>query len=172
MTYNDGWVQVIQYSEKLLTLKPEELIPAFPDTPQVLSSSLKFTLSLKPQMKIVTGDDEVCVGSDVTLIATGGVVYQWSNGGSINDTTTFTNILIPSTFSVTVTDGFGCRDTALYLVDIKLVNAGRDTTLEYCKSAITVVNLSDFLETDAQLVGIWKNGNDTIFKATTFQIVG
>lgn len=140
---------------------------AGPCFPQIVTFPL--TVRNNPSAN-VTGDDEVCLGSDVTLIATGGVGYQWSNGGSINDTTTFTNILIPSTFSVTVTDGFGCRDTALYLVDIKLVNAGRDTTVEYCKSAITVVNLSDFLETDAQLGGIWKNGNDTIFNATTFQI--
>ena len=45
----------------LFDLKPEEFIPDYPDTPQVLSSSLKFTLTLKPQMKIVTGEEEAAI---------------------------------------------------------------------------------------------------------------
>jgi hypothetical protein len=45
----------------LFDLKPEEFIPDFPDTPQVLTSSLKFALSLKPQVKIVIGDEEKAI---------------------------------------------------------------------------------------------------------------
>lgn len=42
----------------LFDLKPEEFVPDFPDTPQVLTSSLKFALTLKPQVKIVSGEEE------------------------------------------------------------------------------------------------------------------
>lgn len=45
----------------LFDLKPEEFIPDFPDTPQVLTSSLKFALSLKPQVKMVIGDEEKAI---------------------------------------------------------------------------------------------------------------
>jgi hypothetical protein len=45
----------------LFDLKPEEFIPDFPDTPQVLTSSLKFALSLKPQVKMVVGDEEKAI---------------------------------------------------------------------------------------------------------------
>jgi tetratricopeptide (TPR) repeat protein len=45
----------------LFDLRPEEFIPDFPDTPQVLTSSLKFALSLKPQIKMVIGDEEKAI---------------------------------------------------------------------------------------------------------------
>ncbi len=45
----------------LFDLKPEEFIPDFPDTPQVLTSSLKFALSLKPQIKMVVGEEEKAI---------------------------------------------------------------------------------------------------------------
>ena len=48
----------------------------------------------------------VCIGSTKTLIASGGVSYVWSNGtqSAINSVTP----LVPTTYSVTVTDANGC----------------------------------------------------------------
>lgn len=58
----------------------------------------------------------ICVGQSVTLQASGGVTYQWSNGQttsniSVNPSTT-------TTYTVTVTDASGCPDTAQVTVSI------------------------------------------------------
>jgi gliding motility-associated-like protein len=151
----------------VLTFTSNDPDGAGPCTPQIVTFPL--TVRNNPTGSVI-GDEEVCIGSDVTLIATGGVGYIWSNGGSTNDTTMFMDITSPSTYFVTITDVFGCRDTTSYLVDVFIVNAGRDTTLEYCKSSVTTVDLFSFLSSDAQGGGIWKNGSDTILNSSNYLI--
>jgi hypothetical protein len=54
----------------------------------------------------ITGGIAVCSGATTTIIASGGVSYAWSNGAntpSINASS--------GTFTVTVTDANGCKDT-------------------------------------------------------------
>jgi hypothetical protein len=62
------------------------------------------------EMSGSTNDDgEICDGDQVTLTASGGSTYAWSNG--VNNAT---NIVTPTstiTYTVTVTDVNGCQDT-------------------------------------------------------------
>jgi gliding motility-associated-like protein len=61
-------------------------------------------------------DQQVCLGGSVTLVGSGGVTYQWSNGAStdvINVSPTNT-----TTYTVTVTDANGC--TAIDQVSVSV----------------------------------------------------
>ncbi|MFN8337398.1 MAG: hypothetical protein U0T36_00080 [Saprospiraceae bacterium] len=65
----------------------------------------------------IAGDNEICLGGQTTLTATGGTSYLWSNG----ETTNWITVVSPSAtteYSVTVTDGKGCRATAAYTVTV------------------------------------------------------
>ncbi len=64
----------------------------------------------------VTGDDLLCPGGSdmITLTATTGYTgYSWSNGGSTTNELVITDI---GTYTVTVTDGNGCTNTASFEV--------------------------------------------------------
>jgi hypothetical protein len=53
----------------------------------------------------ISGNSSFCQGGSVTLIASGGGTYQWSNGLGTNASATISS---PGTFSVVVTNTFGC----------------------------------------------------------------
>lgn len=70
------------------------------------------TVSINPPPPANAGPDQViCNGATVGLNGTGGVLYQWSNGGT--GSTIYVNPASNSNYIVTVTDANGCtnRDT-------------------------------------------------------------
>lgn len=83
-------------------------------------------------------DTTVCQGAAITISASGGSAYLWSNGS-----TQQTQSFIPSattTFSVTVTNN-GCSDTDSVTVNVSVppvVFAGNDTTI-YQGQSVTLV---------------------------------
>ncbi|HKR05483.1 MAG TPA: PKD domain-containing protein [Bacteroidia bacterium] len=80
--------------------------------------SLTQTVTIFPLPTANAGPDQhVCLGGNVTLIGSGGVIYQWSNGATTDITT-----VSPSnttTYTVTVTDANGCTaiDQVTVIVD-------------------------------------------------------
>ncbi|MCB9071529.1 MAG: PKD domain-containing protein [Prevotellaceae bacterium] len=73
------------------------------------------TVSAKPAA-MITGPTHICVGSPVTLVASGGTTYTWSTGAtgasiSVNPPAT-------RTYSVTVTNASGCDTTINHTVNV------------------------------------------------------
>lgn len=63
---------------------------------------------------VISGNSTVCRGTSAILTASGGVSYVWSNGATTRDIAIFPNT--NTTYSVTVTDEFGCyASTSKYL---------------------------------------------------------
>ena len=73
------------------------------------TSQASVTITL-PTASVSATSSTICAGESVTLTATGGQSYQWSNGTSGNVTTV--NPVQTTTYQVTVTDGNGCTDNA------------------------------------------------------------
>ncbi|MBL0341261.1 MAG: hypothetical protein IPP71_10190 [Bacteroidetes bacterium] len=71
------------------------------------SISTNFSYFPKPSISII-GTDTVCQGTSAVLNAGSGYTYLWSNG-STNQTITVSS---PNSYTVTVTDINGCKDTA------------------------------------------------------------
>src|SRR5690606_21124033 len=64
----------------------------------------------------ITGPDSVCEGGSVTLVASGGVSYIWSNGSTGNSITVTPTTT--TTYTVTATDAGGCVGTASKTVNV------------------------------------------------------
>ena len=82
------------------------------------------------------GPDQItCAGDFVTLTATGGVDYEWSNGMTSSQITV--NPAVTTTYSVTVTDPSGCFGVDHVTVFVTQVNAnaGPDQTMCLGKQA-------------------------------------
>ncbi len=105
--------------------------------------TLNLTVNPLPTISI-TGNSVVNIASSDTLKASGGINYVWTSG-STNDTT-IVRPLSNVTYTVTGTDGNGCRDTASFKVTVgptgvsSISNSG-STTL-YPNPAINAINLS------------------------------
>lgn len=60
----------------------------------------------------VSGDSILCAGEVTTLVATGGITYTWSIGGSTNAV----NVNAPGTYFVSSTNADGCTDADTIVV--------------------------------------------------------
>ncbi len=63
----------------------------------------------------ISGNTNICQGSNTTLTASGGISYSWSNNATTTSITV--NPTIGTTYTVTVTNGNGCSDTATTTVN-------------------------------------------------------
>ena len=83
------------------------------------SNTANFTIKVNPLPNaIITGSNLICEGSSVTLTASGGDVFQWSDGSNANQLT----ITPPSSVSifVTVTNSLtGCQKVASKVINLK-----------------------------------------------------
>ena len=75
-------------------------------TGQTADCSFDIIVQPRPSAAI-TGNTSVCAGSSTTLTATGGGTYLWSTGDNTN--AVVVSPLIPTTYTVSVTDNFGCE---------------------------------------------------------------
>ncbi len=67
-----------------------------------------------PPAVSILGDNTFCAGTSADLEATAGFSnYSWSNGQNVSSI----NVTVGGTFSVTVTDGFGCTATSNFSVN-------------------------------------------------------
>ena len=73
-----------------------------------ISTATVVTVNQTPIAAISSTGSTSCLGSTVTLTATGGVSYAWSNGTA----TAVNNVTSSDTYTVTVTSAEGCTATA------------------------------------------------------------
>lgn len=118
----------------------------------------------------IAGNIEVCKGANLTLTASGGQSYQWSGNGGNNSTVTFNNILSSGSFTVTLTDANGCKDTVSHAYTVKQISAGRDTSLSFCKSKPETVNLNNFLAAQTTKGGVWTYGTTPITNPLAYPV--
>ncbi len=65
---------------------------------------------------ITVNSTSICFGFSSTLTASGANAYTWSTGANTNSITT--NPAIPTTYTVTGTNGFGCMDTSMGTITV------------------------------------------------------
>ncbi|MBK6935254.1 MAG: gliding motility-associated C-terminal domain-containing protein [Bacteroidales bacterium] len=80
------------------------------------SATATIVVNPLPTITIQATDQNVCQGSETTLIASGGMNYVWSNG----ETTNIINSIInqQTSFSVTGTDNNGCKNSATIQINV------------------------------------------------------
>ena len=78
---------------------------------------IRLTIHQVPTANI-TGNNSICEGDNVTLFASGGMSFDWSNNGGSNSSATFQNVVATTTYVVTVTNSFGCQDTDDFTVTV------------------------------------------------------
>ena len=84
----------------------------------VTTTALTITVNPLPiaAISIPTTSILTCTTQSITLSATGGGTYSWSNGTAIIGTTSTINVTSPGTYSVTVTSSSGCTATASQVI--------------------------------------------------------
>jgi len=94
-------------------------------------STVDVLVTVVEELNANAGEDvSICIGSSVTLGASGGVTYTW-NTGDTGSSPTFTPD-VTTTYSVTVTDGFGNSDTddvTITVDSMPTAYAGEDQTV-------------------------------------------
>jgi gliding motility-associated-like protein len=85
------------------------------------TGSVTITVNPLPVPSITVGDDSICIGSQTTITATGGVQYAWLPGAGLSSTTMANPVASPqttTTYTVSVTDGNGCKNTATQSITV------------------------------------------------------
>ena len=91
-------------------------------------------------------DQNICLGGNTSLVASGGVTYVWSPAIGLSATNIANPVANPNlttTYTVTVTDADGCSGTdsmTLTVTPLEFANAGPD--LEVCQGSNAVINAS------------------------------
>ncbi|MFH0865123.1 MAG: PKD domain-containing protein [Bacteroidota bacterium] len=118
------------------------------------SASINVVMNPLPNVSVVPQTSTICTGSSVSITASGGTGYQWSNGSSSSSITV--TPATTTTYYVTVTNTYGCTATGSSTVTVNSLpvpNAGADQTLCQGQSAIlTVTGGSTY---------VWSNGATT-----------
>jgi len=127
----------------------------------------EITVTVNPLPDADAGNDKaICLGDNINLTATGGIIYQWNNG-AFGSTITVSPVAT-TTYTVTVTDVNGCTDsdsvtiTVNPLPDMPVIG---NLLSQYC--------LTDLVQLDPTPSGgvltvIFPNGNDIIFLAPPY----
>ncbi|MEI7594696.1 MAG: gliding motility-associated C-terminal domain-containing protein [Bacteroidota bacterium] len=80
----------------------------------------QFVVSVNPLPNVSAGNDvTICSGSSTTLTANGGVYFEWSSGIGQNQNVSPT---VATTYTVTVTDLNGCKNTSEVSVEMSPIN--------------------------------------------------
>ncbi len=96
----------------------------------------------------ITGNNNFCVGSTITLTASGGTSYLWSGPGGFTANTATMNrssatSAMAGTYTVTVTSAAGCTATANRAITVSSPFTANITgTLIYCEGTTIALNAS------------------------------
>ena len=99
---------------------------------------IEVPVDVSPGPTITTsGDDDICIGDEITITAAGGVAYLWSPTSTLSNPNIANPIADPTTttiYTVIVTDPFGCTNDADLTITVNplpTVSAGPDTLVCY-----------------------------------------
>ncbi|NRD23524.1 Ig-like domain-containing protein [Winogradskyella litoriviva] len=117
------------------------------------NSTENVTVTVYPEVIADAGNDvTICSGESITLHASGGVTYLWSTGHSVSSPTFIPNET--TTYTVTVTDGFGNSDTDS--VTVTVIDLPNITVTD---NSVIVLGESITLEAFGAETYFWNNGN-------------
>ena len=129
----------------------------------------EITVDTLPSVQITTDRRNICPDQDSTvLVATvgEGMQYVWNVAG--NPTTNTVKVGLDGTYTVTVTDGNGCRNTAVFTVGRYPLPSvqlnGGNTTLSICPGQETATLAATPVE--QTFTYVWMRGSDTLNNGT------
>ena len=97
----------------------------------------KINIHANPVITLLPAEPLICLGSSVTLQASGGSVYEWSPATGLSNTNTATPVASPTSttsYTVKVTDALGCYNTApLKVTVIQPVTVSVNADTSVCK---------------------------------------
>ena len=133
-------------------------------TVQVIVKPIPHAIILPPDTNQLS-----CSITNIQLNATGGVAYTWNNGNQIIGNDSFSIVITPANYLVTVTASNGCKDTASIAITQDITNPTvsintPDTTILNCN--ITLIQLI------ANGLGsfIWNNGSANLGTDSILQV--
>ncbi|MFN8397865.1 MAG: PKD domain-containing protein [Bacteroidia bacterium] len=99
--------------------------------------SVQYTITVYANpIAVAGGSDTICAGNDIQLTSGGGVIYDWSPGATVDDSTIANPLASPvtnTTYSVIVTDSNGCVDTAYVDVFVTHFYADAGPPTAFCE---------------------------------------
>jgi len=101
------------------------------------SASINVAMNPLPTVSVTPQSSTICIGSNVTISASGGSSYQWTNGSTSSSITV--NPSITTSYYVTVTNIYGCSATGNTVITVNplpIPNAGTDQTICQGQSSI------------------------------------
>lgn len=127
--------------------------------------TVNITVNPTPIVTVSTVQDTICWGDSTTITATGVGTYLWSTGEitpsiTAHSPTSIITSYLDTTFSVTVTNAFGCQasdSTTIIVTPPGLANAGADQIL--CSSDPVTISLNGSVLNASSVV--WTNLNGT-----------
>jgi len=131
------------------------------------SANVTLTVNSLPDAAITNNTNETtitCNTTQISLTATGGNAYQWSNGVAVAEN----NVTSAGAYNVIVTDANGCSNTASITIDEDVdapevsINNTTGTTLLTCTT--TTINVE---ATGDDATYLWSNGATTATNAIT-----
>ncbi|MCK6693836.1 MAG: beta-propeller fold lactonase family protein, partial [Thermoanaerobaculia bacterium] len=92
-------------------------ITATPVLGSCSGTPVNFTITINPRANgSIAGDLLICAGESTTLTASGGGTYEWAGGETSAAITV--SPLVPTSYTVIVTNTFNCASAATVLVDV------------------------------------------------------
>lgn len=116
------------------------------------SNAIAVVVNALPTASISTSGSTACLGTTVTLTATGGSTYAWSN----NSTTATINVTAANTYTVIVTSAAGCSSTASETV---IFNANPAVVINANGPSVFCVGSSLTLTATGGTNYVWSNGD-------------
>jgi hypothetical protein len=118
-----------------------------------ISQNLTVTVNNNPTATVSPVTATICQGAGITLTASGGTSYSWSNGLGTGATKTVAPIT-STTYSVTATDNNGCTSSASRIVNVNAIPAAAISP----STATICVGSSISLTATGGVTYAWGNG--------------
>jgi hypothetical protein len=121
--------------------------PTLYRVPTVMDVQTAQRLTVNPLPIISTGPGvSICTGTSATLTASGAISYTWSPGTGLTSTAgsvVNAHPVTTTTYTVTGTNSFGCRNTATVTVTVNpLPTISTGSGLSICSGSSTILSAS------------------------------
>jgi gliding motility-associated-like protein len=111
-----------------------------------------------------------CTTTSISLTASGGTSYSWSNGTAVVGTAATLPLTVPGTYTVTATNGVnGCTDTEVQIITQNIV-VPTAVISPPSTSVLTCATTSISLTASGGTSYAWSNGNAVVGTAATLPV--